>query len=410
MNEFAMGWKIVLTAMLGIAFSASNILLYTIGAIAPELSQEFGWSHGAIQLSSLFSIGTIVISLPIVGYLSDKFGVRLITIVAIITSSACIMLHAFLPDNIIIFYMLACLTALSFVGVLPLTWTKMVTSWFDKHLGLALGLTLLGTGLGGALLKPSVAGLISEFGWRGAYVGLAAIPLVLVLPLVLMWFKEPEKISRTSNTQVEGKASTATSIPFVTALKDWRFWAIAVAYMPIGFAVAGLITNMEVILASGGATPSDIVTAGATFGLSVIVGRIIGGYLLDKFNPGIVGFVLIMSLSLGLLILSGENLSMPMVLLAIALAGFGTGVEFDVLSYVINRIFGWEHYAKIFGAIMVILYIGSAFGPMLFGSSYDKYGNFDPVLVPAAIGIFVSSILIGSLSGSLKKQPEPMVK
>ena len=155
--------------------------------------------------------------------------------------------------------------------------------------------------------------------------------------------------------------------------------------MPIGFAVAGLITNMEVILASGGATPSDIVTAGATFGLSVIVGRIIGGDLLDKFNPGIVGFVLIMSLSLGLLILSGENLSMPMVLLAIALA-------------------------KIFGAIMVILYIGSAFGPMLFGSSYDKYGNFDPVLVPAAIGIFVSSILIGSLSGSLKKQPEPMVK
>lgn len=409
MDEFTFGWKIVLTAMLGVAFSASNILLYTIGAIAPELSQEFGWSHGAIQLGSLVSISTVVISLPIAGYLSDKFGVRLITITAIISSSVFIMLHAFLPNNIAIFYLLAFFTAVSFVGALPLTWTKMVTSWFDKRLGLALGLTLLGTGLGGALLKPITAGLIAEFGWRGAYVGLAAIPLFLVLPLVLMWFKEPETASTASNSiPVEGGPSAATSIPFDRALKDWRFWAIAVAYMPIGFAVAGLITNMEVILASGGADSSVVVTAATAFGVSVVVGRIVGGYLLDKFNPGIVGLVLIMSLSIGLWILAGEGMSASMLLLAIALAGFGTGVEFDVLSYVINRIFGWEHYAKIFGAIMVILYIGSAFGPMLFGSTYDKYGDFAPVLIPAAIGIFVASLLIGSLSGSLKKHPGPV--
>lgn len=403
MNEFKSGWKIVLTAMLGVAFSGSNMLLYAVGAIAPELSNEFGWKHGSIQFGSLFSIAAIVLSLPIVGYLSDKFGVRLVTLTSVILTSFFIFLHSFLSDNIVFLYILSALTALAFVGSLPLTWTKMVTSWFDQRLGLALGLTLLGTGFGGAIVKPITAGLIAEFGWRGAYVGLAIIPILLVLPFVFMWFREPEERVVALNEHEEGGISAVAAISFKQALKDWRFWAIAIAYMPIGFAVAGLITNMEVILASNGADPGLVVLAGTSFGVFVVIGRIVGGYLLDKYNPGIVGGTLIISLSIAFLILSQQDLNSPMILLAIALAGFGTGVEFDVLSYLISRIFGREHYAKIFGSVIALLYVASAFGPMLFGATYDKYGDFGPIIIPTAVGVFVASILIGSLSSSLKK-------
>lgn len=405
MNEFKFGWKIVLTGMLGVAFSGSNILLYTIGGLAPELSSEFGWTHGSIQLASLFTVTTIVLSLPVVGYLSDKFGVRLVTLISVVMTSFFIMLHSFLPDNIFLFYVLASLTALAFAGSLPLTWTKMVTSWFDKRLGLALGLTLLGTGLGGALLKPVAAGLIVEFGWRGAYVGLAMIPLVIVLPLVFMWFKDPEESVATTGEDIEGEIPAPSNSPFRELLRDWRFWAIAIAYMPIGFAVAGLITNMEVILASGGADAGLVVMAATSFGVFVVIGRIVGGILLDKYNPGVVGGTLIMSLAIAFLILYQQDLSTSMTLLAIALAGFGTGVEFDVLSYLINRIFGRAHYSKIFGAVIALLYIASAFGPMIFGATYDKYGTFGPILIPTAVGVFVAALLIGSLSGSLKEKP-----
>lgn len=402
MKEFKLGWKIVLTAMLGIAFSGSNMLLYAVGALAPELSAEFGWSHGAIQLASLFSIITIVLSLPIAGYLSDKFGVRLITLLSILLTIICLVFHSFLTNNIVYYYILASITSLAFAGTLPLTWTKMVTSWFDKRLGLALGLTLLGTGLGGALIKPITAGLIAEFGWRGTYIGLAIIPLVIVFPLVFMWFKDPEEKHNTSDEFVEDEVSVTINIPFKAALKDWRFWVIAIAYMPIGFAVSGLITNMEVILASGGASASLVVTAATSFGIFVVIGRIVGGVLLDKFNPGIVGGTLIMSLSVAFLILNQQDLSMSMALLAMALAGFGTGVEFDVLSYIISRVFGRVHYSKIFGSVIALMYVASAFGPMSFGATYDKYGNFNIVLISVAVGVFVSSLLIGSLTNSLK--------
>lgn len=397
MHEFSAGWKIVLTAMLGVAFSGTNILLYSVGAIAPELSETFGWSHGAIQLGSLVSILVTLISLPIVSILSDRLGVRVVTLWSVVLASACLFLHAFLPNQILIFYLIVAITAFACAGTLPLTWTKMVTTWFRERLGLALGLTLLGTGLGGALLKPLVAGLIAEFGWRGAYVGLACIPLVIVLPLVLMWFRSPEgaEVTEEAGQSAEGDGG------FGAILTDWRFWVIAVAYLPIGFAVPGLITNMELILGSSGGDDSVVVIAAALFGVFVIIGRIVGGYLLDRFNPSLVGATLILSLSIAFVILAGQDLSPNMIILAIALAGFGTGVEFDVLSYLIDKIFGSALYNKAFGGAMAVLYLGAAFGPFLFGRTYDTNGNFDAILIPTAIGVAVASVLVGCLYRSL---------
>lgn len=406
MHEFSAGWKIVLTAMLGVAFSGTNILLYSVGTLAPELSDTFGWSHGAIQLGSLISIIVTLVSLPIVSILSDKFGVRIVTLCSIILASISLFLHAFLPNQIFFLYLLVGITAASCAGTLPLTWTKMVTNWFHERLGLALGLTLLGTGLGAALLKPITAGLIAEFGWRGAYVGLAILPLVLVLPLVLMWFRTPE--AGEAPTMEDRSKIVAGS--FAQVLADWRFWVIAIAYLPIGFAVPGLITNMELVLGSSGGSASVVVIAATLFGVFVIIGRIIGGYLLDKFNPSLVGATLILSLSLAFVVLSGQGLSTSMIILAIALAGFGTGVEFDVLSYLINKIFGPALYNKTFGAAMAVLYLGAAFGPLTFGRTYDADGNFDAVLIPTAIAVAIGSLLIGSLFRSLSNRQAAIVK
>jgi len=397
MHEFSAGWKIVLTAMLGVAFSGTNILLYSIGTIAPELSATFGWSHGTIQLGSLVSILVTLISLPIVSILSDRLGVRVVTLWSVVLASACLFLHAFLPNQILVFYLLVGLTAFACAGTLPLTWTKMVTTWFRERLGLALGLTLLGTGLGAALLKPLTAGLISEFGWRGTYVGLACIPLIIVLPLVVLWFREPDN-SETIQSRNQSANGEGT---FATILTDWRFWVIAIAYLPIGFAVPGLITNMELILGSSGGGERVVVIAAALFGVFVIIGRIVGGYLLDRFNPSLVGATLILSLSFAFVILAGQDLSPNMIILAIALAGFGTGVEFDVLSYLINKIFGSALYNKAFGGAMAVLYLGAAFGPFLFGRTYDADGNFDAVLIPTAICVAVASILVGCLYRNL---------
>ena len=143
--------------------------------------------------------------------------------------------------------------------------------------------------------------------------------------------------------------------------------------------------------------------AASLFGVFVIIGRIVGGYLLDRFNPSLVGATLILSLSIAFVILAGQNLSPTMIILAIALAGFGTGVEFDVLSYLIDKIFGSALYNKAFGGALAVLYLGAAFGPFLFGRTYDADGNFNAVLIPTAIGVAVASIMVGCLYRSLHR-------
>ncbi len=247
MNEFTVGWKVVLASMLGMAFCAVNIQLYAIGTIAPELSDEFGWSQGAIQLTSLLSIMALIISLPLATYLTGKYGARKVPLVSFITSSLMVAGHSFLPSNIYIFYALAVTTAITFSGVIPVTWTKMVILWFDKRLGLALGLTLLGTGFGGAVIKFLTASLIAEFGWRGAFLGLGALPMIAVLPFLFLWFRAPAQ----SLDQGVGEASLPKvdhqELPRKKFISDWRFWILAGAYLPIGVAVPGLITNMELI-------------------------------------------------------------------------------------------------------------------------------------------------------------------
>jgi predicted MFS family arabinose efflux permease len=167
---------------------------------------------------------------------------------------------------------------------------------------------------------------------------------------------------------------------------------------------------MELVLGSSGGSASVVVLAATLFGVFVIIGRIVGGYLLDKFNPSLVGATLILSLSLAFVVLSGQGLSTSMIILAIALAGFGTGVEFDVLSYLINKIFGPALYNKTFGAAMAVLYLGAAFGPVTFGRVYDAYGNFDAVLIPTAIAVAIGSLLIGSLFRSLSNRQAAIVK
>ena len=90
-----------------------------------------------------------------------------------------------------------------------------------------------------------------------------------------------------------------------------------------------------------------------------------------------------------------------MIILAIVLAGFGTGVEFDVLSYLIDKIFGSKLYSKAFGAALATLYVGAAFGPFMFGRTHDANGTFDAILIPTGIGVAVASIMVGCLYRSL---------
>jgi len=163
-------------------------------------------------------------------------------------------------------------------------------------------------------------------------------------------------------------------------LREWRFWVIALALLPISFALAGPIPNMENILKSGGVSPATILMLTPFIGLSALSGRFAGGWLLDRFwAPGI-AFVILCLPGLSCWILAHGPLGFETALLSIVLIGFAVGVEYDVMAFFVARYFGMRSYTVIYGILYVFFSLGAGAGPLMFGRSFDVHGSYDEIL------------------------------
>jgi MFS family permease len=269
-------------------------------------------------------------------------------------------------------------------GTLPITFTRTVNRWFDKHRGLALGFAMTGTGLFGVLCKPFLAWVIADYGWRAGYFSLGLLPLCLAIPAALVLFREPTDEAAVAQAQAE----VSEPLPGMTkaqALRHWRFWLIAAILVPISFALAGAVPNLEPILLDRGIDAATILTLTPLIGLSSIGGRLIGGWLLDRFWAPGVAFVLLGMPAISCIILAGGQLDPAMARIAIVLIGFALGIEYDVVAYLTSRYFGMRSYAAIYSVFYVCFSTGAGFGPLVFGLIRDFTHDFAPALQISAV-------------------------
>ena len=189
-GEFAAGWPVVFSSMIGIGLGLSPVPFYTVGILAPHLAKAFGWSFGAIFFGVTITTFVVILFSPVVGILSDRYGVRRVALTSLVLFGLSFMGFALSNGSIVLFYVNWGLVALVGAGTLPITWTRAVNNFFDVRKGLALGLSLLGTGLFGYLVKPFTAWVIAEHGWRAAYTAIGALPLLIAFPIAFFAFHD----------------------------------------------------------------------------------------------------------------------------------------------------------------------------------------------------------------------------
>ena len=164
-SEFRRGWPVVVASMFGIGLGLSPVPFYTIGMLAPELHKAFGWEFGAIMTGLMIMTLAVLVASTVVGYLGDRFGVRRVALISLVLFSLSFMAFSMSNGSIVLFYINWAVMALLGAGTLPVTWTRAVNNYFDVRKGLALGLSLIGTGIFGFLIKPITAWLIVTYGW-----------------------------------------------------------------------------------------------------------------------------------------------------------------------------------------------------------------------------------------------------
>ncbi len=387
LKEFKYGWRVVLSSALGIGLGMSPLPFYTIGVFAIALTGEYGWGMDDVLLAlPVFTTVSIFIG-PIVGNIADRFGVRKVVLTAVVLFSLTFMAFTFNTGSKTLWLVLWGLLAAAGAGTLPITWTRAVNNWFTKNRGLALGITLMGTGIFGALAKLYASEIINTYGWKIAYLCVGALPLIIVLPIAYLFFRDvtdPKVANRVAKLKEEfpesGAAQAKAGMTLKQALSDSKFWLMAAAFVPVSFAIGGPIPNLEKLFTSKGFGIEDAVLLASLLGLAVVIGRIVGGYLIDRFWAPGVSFVLLCMPAISCYLLMQPELSYPMAVVAIVILGFATGVEFDLIGFLVSKYFGMKYYSSIYGILYSFFGFGAGFAPYVFSRFFTETGSYDSIL------------------------------
>jgi predicted MFS family arabinose efflux permease len=191
------------------------------------------------------------------------------------------------------------------------------------------------------------------------------------------------------------------------ALRHRRFWIMTAAFLLIAFALTAPTPNLENILRTRHFSLPQIGGITASFGLSVIAGRIVGGWLLDRFwAPGCAVVFLLAPLA-GNLLFSRAVIDAPMATLSVVTLGLGAGFEFDLLAYLIARYFGRRAYGTIYGCFYTVIAFGGGLGPVVYGRVFDVTGHYDLALRGGALCLLAGSLILLAL-GAYPKWDGPV--
>ncbi len=249
-------------------------------------------------------------------------------------------------------------------------------------------MTLTGTGICAMIAPFYTVWLESTFGWRTAYVGLGLLPLLLAGPLVFLFFRNLDSQDLSEEQQEE----TQTGRTLAEAARDYRFWILLASIFVAYMAFSGIGPNLFPSLTDDGFTKAQAATVQSVFGGSIIVGRLVVGYLVDRYwAPGVATAALLLPVA-GALILSGTP-NFAFAAFAAFLIGFAAGAELDLMSFLTARYFGLLHYAQIYSVMYATLAVCSGTAPMLFAQVYDMTQSYDFGFLVAS-GLFAIGALM----------------
>ncbi|MCB2048371.1 MAG: MFS transporter [Novosphingobium sp.] len=401
-SEWATGWKVAVAAMAG--FSLSATFTFTFGAFIEPLEAEFGWSRGDIALGmSMITLVGALLSPPI-GMLVDRWGPRRFGVPGALVFAAGFGTLGLTTGNILVWWGLWFLLAFAFIMIKPLIWSTAVASTFDKQRGLAFAVAMCGNGIASTFTPSLATWAIADYGWRLAFPIVGGIVGLITFPILFFFLHSGADKALAKNKQgavaaTAGEAGKPALYGLTTgeALRKAAFYKIGLAAFLFTVAAIGLVPNMIPILSSFDISRTEAAAIAGVAGISSIVGRLVTGVLLDRFNPNIIaGFVVLLPV-VSCLLLLGSPGNVPVAVLAAVVIGVALGSEVDVIAFLTARQFGTLRYGTIFGVMSGLWALATATGPFLVNRSYDVTGSY-VLAIESAIPLFlVTSLLLFTL-------------
>jgi MFS family permease len=401
------GWWIVLACFL-ISLYAGAIIFYGFTAFFDPLIKEFGWSY--TEVSFALSLRGMEMSLlaPLVGFLVDRYGSRRLALWGVLTIGLGFLLLSF-TRSLWMFYGSFILIAFGGGGCAAVVFMRVVTNWFRKKMGLALGILTSGFGASG-LMVPLIVWLIDAFGWRLAVVILGAGMWAIGIPLALVIRNTPEafgfqpdglKAEPAVQANPGAAACEAGDVPFREAVRQRVFLFLTLSEAIRMTAAGAVITHIMpyLNLLQIPRTKAGLI-AGAVSVLS-IAGRFGFGWLSDYVDKRLIFAGALAMMSLGMFALCRVDMPWVMLLFLILFpAGFGGAIT--LRGALLRETFGREAFGRLLGIVMGVSAVGGMIGPTLAGFVFDVAATYYYTWI--GLGIVSCFAVLLMLSVPSKKQ------
>jgi MFS transporter, OFA family, oxalate/formate antiporter len=360
----------------------------TMGSLLNPLSLDFGWNLGEIQLA-LTGFGTVVaIGTVIIGPFCDRFGSRQISIFGM-AGFGLTFAALSLSNSLISFYLLYLLLGLMVTGLTAVVFTQTINQWFVLRRGLALGILLSGPGVANLVIPALTVRLISQIGWRGTYVVLGFLSLLICLPLLWAYFYAP---GRQVQMKVTESNRPYTGAPYREFVRAPAFWLTCISCIAVGLAYTGAWINLQTILSTRGLDRSLAAVVVGLTGPGIIAGRVATGFLLDKVRASLLAPPLFLLTAVGCFLLGEGYSRMAITIFAVTLLGCSCGAEGDLMPFVIGRYFNVRHYGAAFGMAYAAYQISVAISPTIYGYVFHFSGTYTFALHSSAVLFVVAAI------------------
>jgi MFS family permease len=381
------GWWIVLVSVAGMIFGAP-VTVYSFGIFFKSLAHEFHASRAAISFA--FTLHNVLgaLLLPAVGRLIDRLGARRVIVIVTAIFALALLSALWIGHSIwqlYVFY--AALGITMSAGPGPLSYGVVISHWFNRRRGMALGLMGLGIGIGAFVLPLIAQRLIGLFGWRVAYALFGGAVLLISIPVVAIFLQNDPSDrgleadgAENAISAVEVFASAEASpskegLCWVEIRHSLDFWLLILVFVLTSASVHAGVLHMPALLTDRGMSPARAAMASAVIGISVVLGRLGSGYLLDHFFAPHVAMLFYSASAAGMAIL-WSGLSGSTALGAAFLVGLGMGSEVELMAYLMSRYFGLRSFATAYGYAFAAFMLAGAIGTLLMGAGFDHFHSY----------------------------------
>ena len=375
-------------------FAIVGLALYGLPFYYDFMVREFGWSR--TQVTSGNALSKLVVG-PLFGFLAgwfiDKFGPRRLMLAGILMGGVALIGLGSMTA-LWMFYLFYLFNALGYVCAGPLPNQVLLTRWFDKARGRAMGFAYLGIGLGGALVPLLSVWLVQKFGWHSALRILGVLIIVLALPLAYFVKEAP-------NEQLPTTKTTTPTAPIGWALRSKTFYLLAIGSMCSIGAVGGTNQHLKLFLSldQNYAQVQAARVASLVLAFS-LVGRLLMGWLADRYTKKYVMLLIYLLVAGSIPLLFFASTPGAIYLFAI-IFGIGLGGDYMIIPLMAAELFGVKIMGRLMGVILTADGVAEATAPMLVGNLRDQTASYT-----VGFSVLIALAFVGAIAVAWLPKPE----